>query len=137
MNLDFVRATYWLGAFASIGGAVQLLRPAGSSLLGFPGLRAPGAAGQSATIAAVLMLGWAAVLVWGHLRTRERRTLLVIQLAVLSGLATVNVTLGATGLVEWTQLAPALAVQIVLAVMFAQSFAIARKAALATQATAT
>ena len=129
-KLDFVRATYWIGAFVDIGAAVQLLRPTGSVLLGFPGLRAPGAAGQPAIVAAVLMLGWAAVLIWAHLRTRERRTILAITLLVVLGLAAGNVALAASGATSWAQLAPTLAIQAVLVALFGSSFAIARAAAI-------
>ena len=107
MNLDFVRATYWIGAIVDAAAAAQLLTPVGTRLFGFPGLRAPGAAGQPAVIAAVLMLGWSVLLVWAHLRTRERRTVLA------------------------TQLVPTLAIQAVLTALFATAIPLARAAALA------
>jgi hypothetical protein len=129
-ELDFVRATYWLGAIVDAGAAAQLLTPAGSHLLGFPGLRQPGAAGQPAIIAAVLMLGFSAVLIWAHLRTRERRAVLAITLGVVLALAAGNVALGMGG-TPWQQLAPTLVIQAVLAAMFGLSIPIARKAALA------
>ena len=128
--LDFVRATYWVGAIVDALAAVQLLLPTGSQLLGFAGLRAPGAAGQPAIIAAVLMLGWSAVLVWAHLRTRERRAVLAVTLGVVLALAAGNVVLGVSGAMAWRALAPTLGIQTGLAVMFAASIAIARNAAL-------
>ena len=131
MNLDFVRATYWIGAIVDAGAAAQLLTPAGSRLLVFPGLRAPGAAGQPAIIAAVLMLGFSTVLVWAHLRTRERRAVLAITLAVVLALAAGNIVLGMSGAMRWVQLAPTLAIQAVLAALFGLSIPVARKAALA------
>jgi peptidoglycan/LPS O-acetylase OafA/YrhL len=134
MNLNFVRATYWIGAIVDALAALQLMTPTSESVLGFPGLRAPGAAGQPAVIAAVLMLGFSAVLLWGHLRTRERRTLLAITFVVVLGLAAVNLILGASGAMTWSQLGPTLTIQTVLAVMFGLSFRIARKAALASRA---
>ena len=110
--------------------AVQLLTPVGSRVLGLAGLRAPGAAGQPAIVAAVLMLGWSVVLVWAHLRTRERRAVLAITLAVVLALAAGNLALGATGAMAWSVLAPTLGIQAVLTALFATSVAIARKAAL-------
>jgi len=133
MNLDFVRATYWLGAIVDALAAVQLLLPSSWTLLGFPGLRAAGAAGQPAIIAAVLMLGWSAVLIWAHLRTRERRGVLAITLCVVLALAATNVVLGLTGALPWGQLIAPLAIQAALATMFALSIGIARRAALATR----
>lgn len=130
MNLDFVRGTYWLGAIVDALAAVQLLLPTSASLLGFPGMREPGAAGRPAIMAAVLMLGFSAILIWAHLRTRERRGVLAITLAVVLGLALANVVLGLTGAIPWSQLAAPLAIQAVLTVMFALSIQIARKAAL-------
>ena len=130
MNLDFVRATYWIGAIVDALAAVQLLLPTSSQLLGFPGLRAPGSAGQPAIVAAVLMLGFSAVLVWAHLRTRERRAVLAITLAVVLALAAGNIALGASGAMPWARLAPSLVIQAVLAALFGLSIPIARKAAL-------
>lgn len=128
-RLDFVRLTYWVGAIVDALAAVQLLMPTGSRLLGFPGLRAPGAAGQSAVIAAVLMLGFSALLVWAHLRTRERRAVLSVTLLVVIALGAGNVALGVSGALGWSALAPTLAIQAVLAVMFATSARIAAQAA--------
>jgi hypothetical protein len=128
--LDFVRATYWIGAIVDALAAVQLLTPAGTRVLGFAGLRAPGAAGQPAIVAAVLMLGWSVVLVWAHLRTRERRAVLAITLGVVLALAAGNIALGAAGAMAWSALAPTLAIQAVLTALFAASIIIARKAAL-------
>jgi hypothetical protein len=133
MNLDFVRATYWIGAIIDALAAVQLLMRTGSQFLGFAGQRASGAPGQPAIVAAVLMLGWSAVLVWAHLRTRERRGVLAITLGVILALAAVNVALAAIGALPWSQVAAPLVVQAVLATMFAFSFRIATKAAKATR----
>ncbi|MDR3686562.1 MAG: hypothetical protein P4L93_06380 [Coriobacteriia bacterium] len=129
-KLDFVRLTYWLGAIVDALAAVQLLLPTGTTLLGFPGLRAPGAAGQPAIIAAVLMLGFSAILVWAHLRTRERRGVLAITLAVILALAANNIALGTTGTLPWAQLVPPLVIQAVLATLFASSLVAARAAAI-------
>jgi hypothetical protein len=129
MNLGFVRATYWIGALVDALAAAQLLLPSSARLLGFPGLRAAGAAGQPAIIAAVLMLGWSAVLIWAHLRTRERRAVLAITLAVVLALAVGNVALGLSGAIPWPQLLPTLVIQAVLATLFTASIPIARRAA--------
>ncbi|MFA5845151.1 MAG: hypothetical protein WC971_10030 [Coriobacteriia bacterium] len=130
MNLDFVRATYWIGAIVDALAAVQLLLPTSTRVLGFAGLREPGAAGQPAVIAAMLMLGFSAVLIWAHLRTRERRAVLSITLVVILALAAGNVALGLAGAMPWAQLAPTLAIQAVLATLFGLSIPIARRAAL-------
>jgi hypothetical protein len=128
--VNFVRATYWLGAIVDALAGVQLLLPRGTSLLGFPGLRPGGAAGQPAVVAAVLMFGFAAVLIWAHLRTVERRTVLAITLAVVLGLAAGNVVLAVTAALTWADVAPTLVIQAILATMFAVSHALAtRKAA--------
>ncbi len=136
MNLDFVRATYWIGALVDALAALQLLLPTSVTILGFTGLRQPGAAGQPAVIAAVLMLGFSAILIWAHLRTRERRAVLAITLAVVLGLAAGNVALGVASAMSWAQLAPTLVIQAVLATLFGLSIGIARRAALGPTAVA-
>lgn len=127
--LDFVRLTYWVGAIVDALAAVQLLVPRGVRVLAFEGLRAPGADGQPAIIAAVLMLGFSVLLVWAHLRTRERRAVLAVTLGVVLALAAGNLALGATGAMSWGSLAPTLAIQAVLTAMFSASVVIARDAA--------
>ena len=129
MNLDFVRATYWIGAIVDALAAMQLLLPTTSRVLGFQGLRAPGAAGQPAIVAAVLMLGFSAILIWAHLRTRSRRGVLAVTFVVVLALAVGNIVLGLSGATPWAQLAPTLVIQTILAVMFGLSFRIANKAA--------
>jgi hypothetical protein len=129
VNLQFVRATYWLGAIVDALAAVQLLTPTSSTILGFPGLRAPGVAGLPAITAAILMLGFSVMLIWAHLRTRERRTVLAITLVVVLALATGNIVLAATGATPWAALVPTLAIQVVLIVLFALSWNIATRAA--------
>jgi hypothetical protein len=129
VNLQFVRATYWIGAIVDALAAVQLLTPVGTSILGFPGQRAPGAAGQPAIVAAVLMLGFSAILIWAHLRTRERRTVLPISLMVVLALAIGNLVLGVTGATVWITLVPPLLIQAALVVLFALSWRIATRGA--------
>jgi hypothetical protein len=131
MNLNFVRGTYWLAAIANVLAAVQLMMPTSMSLLGFPGLRAPGAAGQPALSAAALSIGWSFVLVWAHLRTRQRRAILSIALGLTFAMAGVNMLLGLTGAVPWSQLVGSLLIQTVFAVLFGVSIVIARRAAIA------
>ena len=132
MNLNFVRATYWLAAVAYLLAAVQLMMPASMHVLGFPGLRAPGAAGQPAVVAAVLSVGWSFVLVWAHLRTRQRRAILTISLGTTLATAGVNLLLGLSGSVLWDHLIGTLVFQVVFAVLFGMSIRIARRAAGAT-----
>ena len=132
MNLNFVRATYWLAAVAYVLAAVQLMMPTSMTILGFAGLRAPGAAGQPAVVAAVLYVGWSFVLIWAHLRTRQRRAILAISLGVTFATAGVNLLLGLTGAVTWDHLIGTLVFQALFAVLFGVSIVIARRAAIAT-----
>jgi len=135
MNLNFVRATYWLVAIADVLAAIQLMMPTSSTMLGFHGLRAPGAAGKPATVAAVLFGGWAFVVVWAHLRTRQRRAVLSITFGITLALAGVNILFGLTGQVPWSQLVASIAIQLAFAVILGISMSIARRAAIATGVT--
>jgi hypothetical protein len=130
VNLNFVSATYLTGAIVDALAAVQLLTPTNVQVLGFTGLRHPGPAGQPAVIAAVLMLGFSAILVWAHLRALQRRAVLAITLGVVVALAVGNVALGVSGAMSWISLAPTLGTQAVLAALFGTCIPIARRAAL-------
>jgi tryptophan-rich sensory protein len=76
------------------------------------------------------MLGFSAILIWAHLRTRERRGVLSITFAVVLALAAGNVAFGLTGALPWAALVAPLAIQAVLIVLFGLSIPIARRAAL-------
>jgi hypothetical protein len=129
VGLNLVRATYWLGAIVDVLAGVQLLLPSSVTILGFPGLRLPGAAGYPAVIAAVLMFGFSAILIWAHLRTVERRRVLVLTLIVIVALAVANLLYGVTGALPWAQLVGPLGIQAVLSVLFAVSYAVATREA--------
>jgi hypothetical protein len=124
LGLNMVRLTYWLGAFVDALAGIQLLMPTSTTILGFQGLRSPGAAGYPAVTAAVLMFGFSAVLVWAHLRTVDRRRILLFTLLVVVALAAANACFGVSGALPWSRLAPPLAIQAVLVVLFASSYVI-------------
>jgi hypothetical protein len=124
MGLNLVRATYWLGALVDALAGIQLLLPTSATLLGFPGLRAPGAAGYPAVTAAMLMFGFSMILVWAHLRTVERRRVLLFTLLVVVALALANIAFGASGLLSWPRLVPSLIIQAILTILFASSYSI-------------
>jgi hypothetical protein len=140
MGLNLVRLTYWLGALVDALAGVQLLLPTSVTFLGFTGLRAPGAAGYPAVTAAVLMFGFSAILVWAHLRTVDRRRVLLFTLLVVIALALSNVVFCASGVLPWSELIPPLLIQSVLIALFAISYSITvreagRRAALTSAST--
>ena len=135
MGLNLVRATYWLGAIVDALAGVQLLVPTSATILGFSGLRAPGAAGYPAVTAAILMFGFSMILVWAHLRTVDRRRVLLFTLLVVVALALANIAFGSSGTLPWSKLVPPLLIQAILITLFATSYSItvkeaARRAAL-------
>lgn len=124
MHLNVVRATYWIGALVDALAGIQLLMPASASILGFQGLRLPGAEGYPAVTAAVLMFGFSAILVWAHLRTVERRRVLLFTLLVVIGLALSNIVFGFSGAIPWRELLPPLVIQTILTALFTTSYLI-------------
>ena len=129
MGLNFVRLTYWVGGLVDLLAGIQLLLPTSVVLLGFRGLREPGPAGYPAVMAAFLMFGFTLILVWAHLRTVDRRQVLLFTLLVVIALAATNLAFAASGALVWTQVAGSLVIQAVLVAMFATSYAIATREA--------
>lgn len=129
MDLRLVRFTYWAGAIIDILAGIQLLVPDNVTILGLPGMRAAGLAGMPAIVAAVLMFGFAAILIWAQYRPVERRALLFVTLAVIVALASANVVSGVQGWQVWGTLVPPLLVQTVLTALFTISFVITGRAA--------
>ena len=129
MGPVFVRGTYVAGAVVDILAGIQLLVPEHVGMVVFEGMRPQGVAGLTAITAAVLMFGFAAILIWAQFRSIERRVVLLITLTVIVSLATVNIVLGVKGLQSWRILIPSLCIQAVLSTLFTTSYLIAVRAA--------
>jgi hypothetical protein len=121
-----LRISYWTGALIDGLAAVQVLLPASVTVLAFQGLSPGGAAARPALMAAVLMLGFAGLLLWADRRPFERRGVLGITLLVVMGLAAANAYLGLSGARPWADLLPSLAIQAALAVLFSVALTTAR-----------
>ena len=121
MKRKLVRFTCWAGAIIDILAGIQLLVPEHIRLLGFEGMRPAGIAGVPAIMAAVLMFGFTAILVWAQVRPVERRAVLPITLAVIVSLTVLNIVLGVEGLRPWETLIPSLCIQTVLTILFTTS----------------
>ena len=72
-------------------------------------------------MAAVLMFGFTAILVWAQVRPVERRAVFPITLAVIVSLTVLNIVLGVEGLRSWETLIPSLCIQTVLTILFTTS----------------
>ncbi len=114
-----LRISYWVGAVIDVLAAVQLSLPTSVTVFVFHGLRPQGPAAQPALMAAVLMLGFTALLLWADRRPYERRAVLGVTLVVVLGLAAASLWLGVSGAVEWPGLLPSLGIQVALVVLFA------------------
>lgn len=121
-EVRLARFACWLGALVDVLAAVQLMLPSSATILGFLGLRFPGAAGVPAVSAAVLMLGFAAVLVWAQQKVVSRRAILLITLAVVLLLALANVVHALAGTLPFGAVIGPLAIQLVLIGLFARSY---------------
>jgi len=72
-------------------------------------------------MAAVLMLGFSALLLWARRNPRDRRGVVAITLAAIAGLTLGNVAMGTSGAIAWDALARTLAIQTMLLAIFSAS----------------
>jgi hypothetical protein len=123
--IRLLRVAYWFGAV--FDGAMLiplLLRRAAASMLGLDRF-APGADYRyAAAVAAALMAGWTALLVWGVLRPVERRgVLLLTACPVVFGLIAAGIYAVVSGLVRLPYMLPIFAFQAVGCALFITAYA--------------
>jgi hypothetical protein len=126
VKMKLLRASYWLGAAIDALAALQLLIPSGTKVLFLGGLRPAGSAAQPAIMAAALMLGFSALLLWADRRPAQRRGVLAATLAVVVGLALGNLALGVNGDLQLSGFAPTLVIQAVLTALFTSTLLVTR-----------
>ena len=123
----WLRISYWVGAVADAGAAAVMLSQA---IFGYqspltrytpevPYRYAMGLGGS-------LMLGWTILLLWADRRPVDRRGVLLITNVVILGLVASDIAAVRAGFVLFTSLAPLLAFQVILIILFGGSYAKAR-----------
>jgi len=126
-TVRWLRISYWVGAVADAGAAAVMLSQA---IFGYqspltrytpevPYRYAMGLGGS-------LMLGWAILLLWADRRPVDRRGVLLITNVVILGLVASDIAAVRAGFVLFTSLAPLLAFQVILIILFGGSYAKAR-----------
>ena len=102
-----LRVAYWVGAVFDALTLVPMLVPAvGASIFGLKHF-APSPAYQYAmALAAALMLGWTALLLWADREPLERRGVLLLTILVVVGLAGAGVYAVASGTIVFDRMVP-------------------------------
>ena len=123
-GIAWLRVSYWIGAVVDGAMIVALLSPSvGAALLGLTDFH-PGPEYRYATaLAASLMAGWTALLVWADRKPVERRGVLLLTICpVLLGLMASGGYAVASGLVAAQKMGPTWALQLALVVIFSVSY---------------
>ncbi len=130
-HTGFLRFVYLFGATFDGLMLIPMLSPAiGARILGVADFQ-PGPDYRYAMgVAAALMAGWTALLVWGVFDPVARRGALLLTAApVLTGLIAAGVYAVAAGLVALPNMAPIFAFQVFGVALFVAGYRIARRAA--------
>ena len=125
--MGMLRVSYWTGAVVDALAAILLLLPSTTSVWVFHGMRAEGPAMLTSLMAAVLMLGFSAVLLWADRDPMHRRGVLGCTFLVVGGLLIANLAAGFAGAVPWPQLAAPAVVQVALLALFASALGSAER----------
>ena len=115
----WLRISYWTGAIADGLVGVLILIP---DRMGETGFRYP------MGLAASLMFGWAALLIWADRRPAERRGVLPLTAAVVLGLLASGVLAVAAGIFPLARILPTTVLGVVLIALFVFSYLKAGKA---------
>lgn len=128
---DTLRFAYWAGAVVDAVMVVPLLSPrVAAAMLGLHGFAPTPDYRYVAGLCAALMAGWTLLLLWAsHAPVDRRGVLLLTVCPVLVGLAAAGGYAIGSGLVRAGFMAPMLAVQLALAVLFLTAYRRARSLA--------
>jgi hypothetical protein len=123
-----LRISFWVGAVVDLLAAVQLLLPdLWASMNGLTAYSPNATLNFALILAASLMLGWTALLVWADRKPLERKGVLLLTVfPVVVGLALNNVASVALGLRLLFFAAPELAIQAIVAGLLLFSYFNAR-----------
>jgi len=107
-GVGFLRACYWIGAVADLLATVPLLFPEVAKAMFGLQVAPDGSANLYASrVAASLMLGWTALLVWGSFKPVERRGVILLTLVpVLAGLLPASVLAVQSGFIDVMHMLP-------------------------------
>ena len=116
-----LRIAFWAGAVADALALVPMLSPRVAALMW--GIEAPTPAGWYALGAgASLMLGWTGLLAWAARRPGERAFVAPLTVLVVVGIVVTEVACVRSGAVQLGKMAPTLAMQALLAVLFGVAY---------------
>ena len=123
-GLAWLRVSYWVGAIIDAAMIVPMLSPKlGAALFGIHDLHPSAAYRYAMAVAASLMAGWTALLVWADRRPVERRAgLLLTIVPVLIGLMLAGAYAVASGLVDASRMTPTWLIQLALVGLFVMAY---------------
>jgi hypothetical protein len=127
-RLTYLRFAYWFGAVLDGLMVVPLLFPSvGAAMLGLVDFHPGPDYRYAAALAASLMAGWTALLVWGVFRPVERRgVLLLTACPVVVGLLAAGGYAVAAGFVRASFMLPIFASQVAGIAIFVSAYLVAR-----------
>lgn len=123
----FLRFVYLFGATFDGLTLISMLSPTiGAKMLGIAEFHPGPDYGYAMGVAAALMAGWTALLVWGAFDPVPRRDVLLLTAApVVTGLIAAGVYAVASGLVALSAMAPIFAFQVLGAALFVAGYRVA------------
>jgi hypothetical protein len=125
-----LRCAYWIGAIFDALTLVPLLVPSvGAEIFGMVGFVPSPEYRYATALAAALMLGWTALLLWADRRPLERRGVLPLTVLAIAGLAAAGALAVSLGLIPWQRMLPTWLWQAALASFFLFAWSRARSAA--------
>ena len=116
--VTWLRTSYWAGAVTDGAIGILILMP---SRMGETEFRYP------MGLAAALMFGWTALLVWADRKPTERKAILLITVfPVITGLLLSGIYAVTTGLLPSTKIIPGLVIGVILIILMLYSYVNAR-----------
>jgi hypothetical protein len=113
-HVTWLRTSYWAGAVTDAAAGVAILIP---SLMGETELRYP------MGLAATLMFGWTALLVWADRKPVDRKAVLLLTVfPVITGLLASGFHAGAVGILSWSKVIGLSVFQVILIVLMLYSY---------------
>lgn len=122
--VTLLRIAYWYGAIVDAVSIPPMLSPRlASAMLGIEGFDPPVEYRYAMYVAAALMAGWTALLLWADRRPMERRGVLMLTVfPVVAGMLCASTYAGSTGFVGWARLTPMYVAPAVVVVLYLAAY---------------
>ncbi len=127
-RIIILRIGFWVGAILDALNVIVMLFPTiGGAMMGLENFNPSIEYKYAMGLGASLMTGWTFLLIWADRKPLERRFIALLTVfPVIIGIAVSNILVISTGFINFVNMIPLFAIQIILTILFISGFILTR-----------